>query len=158
MTSPDILLLRSACSSKSARTSKLGSQRTPKTSPSCTATYVLSVRSTAGRKGSHDAPLRLHPNLAGLVQFSPGSVGALSESSRSPRERHVSFPAPLSPVLRQSAAERSALRRCAAPHVGYRFGAARSGERRVHAVPRSRAVSTFPRRSTTKTSSSTPAS
>ena len=110
-----------------------------------------------GRQRPHDAPLRLHSHLDGLVQLAPGSPSALSEPSRPLGERHVSLPAPLSAVLRESAAERSALRRRAAADLPHRLCAPRRRERILRSLPRSRRVSTFPRRSTTRTSSSIPA-
>ena len=155
--SPDILLLRWVCSSKSAPTWKPGSPKTPRTSPSSTATYPFSPLLPLGRQRSHDAPLRLHSHLDGLVQLAPGSLSALSESSRALGERHVSLPAPLPAILRESSAERSALRRRAASDFSHRLRAPRRRERILHSLPRSRRVSTFPRRSTTRTSSSTPA-
>ena len=117
----------------------------------------LPLISLVGRQRSHDAPLRLHSHLDGLVQLAPGSPSALSEPSRALGGRHVSLPAPLSAVLRESSAERSALRRRAASDFSHRLRAPRRRERILHSLPRSRRVSTFPRRSTTRTSSSIPA-
>ena len=88
-----------------------------------------------GRQRSHDAPLRLHSHLDGLVQLAPGSPSALPEPSRALGERHVSLPAPLPAVLRESAAERSALRRCAASDFSHRLRAPRRRERILHSLP-----------------------
>ena len=117
---------------------------------------ILPLISLVGRQGPHDAPLRLHSHLDGLVQLAPGGLSALPEPSRTLGERHVSLPAPLSAVLRESSAERSALRRRAAADLPHRLRAPRRRERILRPLPRSRRVSTFPRRSTTRTSSSIP--
>ena len=110
----------------------------------------------AGRQRSHDASLRLHSHLDGLVQLAPGSLGSLPESPRAFGERYVSLAAPLPAVLRQFAAERPSFRRRASADLRHDLRAARRRERILRAVPGSRRVSPFPRRSTTRTSSCTP--